>query len=185
MVKGKKGFERLRWAAENVFSESLTWLFCDLRSPLQQSAGPVAGFAPFEREAKAEVVQMDGVLVPGFGAEFRDDEEGRVEAEELLEWIGLVGLDSPRVRAADDIDGFLSRYTVPGQGEGEGGASTEDLVRIAWNGFMPSSWVAKVFMAACKASGEGWFAFQVVGFEDRGSVVLKDGGRALTWEFEG
>jgi ribonucleases P/MRP protein subunit RPP40 len=29
MVHGKKGFERLMWAAKNVLNRSLSWLFYD------------------------------------------------------------------------------------------------------------------------------------------------------------
>jgi hypothetical protein len=31
MLHGKKGFERIIWACNNVFTQSITWLFCDLR----------------------------------------------------------------------------------------------------------------------------------------------------------
>jgi ribonuclease P/MRP protein subunit RPP40 len=30
MLHGKKGFERLVWAAKNVLNRSLSWIFCDL-----------------------------------------------------------------------------------------------------------------------------------------------------------
>ena len=32
MLRGKKGFERVVWAAKNVLNRSLTWLFYDLRA---------------------------------------------------------------------------------------------------------------------------------------------------------
>src|SRR5271155_1891455 len=31
MLHGKKGFDRLVWAAKNVLNESLTWLVCDMQ----------------------------------------------------------------------------------------------------------------------------------------------------------
>ena len=31
MLHGKKGFEKVVYAAKNVLNHSLTWLFCDLR----------------------------------------------------------------------------------------------------------------------------------------------------------
>lgn len=182
MVKGKKGFERLLWAAKEVFDQRLDWLFYDLRSPEAQDAGPVKDFAPFLRTVDVKVTTLDGLSVPHFPEKFADDEDSRVQAEELLEWLSLVCLDSPRVRDGDAIDTFLSRYRVPVL-EGQE-AQKADLVRLRWYGFMPATWVTNVFTAAVKASGEDWFAVQVGGFEERGVVVLKVDGKALTWECE-
>lgn len=182
MVKGKKGFERILWAAANVFTHSLTWLFYDMRSPQAQDSGPIKDFQPFLRSAAAKVTRMNGVSVPNFPVELKDDEDSRVEAEELLEWLSLVSLDSPRVRAEDKIDAFLSRYSVPCQQDEE--LKKADLVKLNWHGFMPAVWVANIFMAAIKASGDEWFAMQVGGFEGKGLMMLKSNGKALAWECE-
>jgi Ribonuclease P 40kDa (Rpp40) subunit len=39
MLHGKKGFERLVWAAKNVLNRSVTWLFYDLRAAQDSSSG--------------------------------------------------------------------------------------------------------------------------------------------------
>lgn len=39
MLHGKKGFERIVWAARNVLNRSLTWLFYDLRMAEGTSSG--------------------------------------------------------------------------------------------------------------------------------------------------
>ena len=36
MLHGKKGFERILWAARNVLNHSLMWLFCDLHAKNSQ-----------------------------------------------------------------------------------------------------------------------------------------------------
>lgn len=57
------------------------------------------------------MLSLDGVITPRLPAEMGEGLE--IEATELLEWIGLVMLDSPRVRQGDEVDRLLSRYDVP------------------------------------------------------------------------
>lgn len=190
MVKGKKGFERVLWAAENVFTDAVTWLFYDLRNPMEQVLGPVEGFRPFLREVEGEVAEMEGLLVPAFPENYDGEGAGskqlEIDATELLEWLGLVCLDSPRVRAGDGIDSFLSRYEVPRFGGPDEELKAVDVVKLRWHGFMPAVWVAKVFTAAIKATAgeKEWFAMQVCGFEAKNLMVLVRGGKAMTWECE-
>lgn len=42
MLHGKKGFERVVWAAKNVLNRSLTWLFYDRRTADDSSSGMVS-----------------------------------------------------------------------------------------------------------------------------------------------
>lgn len=184
MVKGKSGFDRVIWAAEHVFTDSLTWLFYDLRSPKEQGSGPIKDFQPFLRSSEPETLHMEDVLVPSFPDKFEDEEQSQVEATELLEWLSLVCLDSPRVRQGDKIDAFLSRYEVPDLQANGPDPKSVNIVKLHWHGFMPSAWVAKIFTAAIKASGDEWFAMQVCGFEAKNHVILKRDGKTLTWECE-
>ncbi|KAL1306911.1 hypothetical protein AAFC00_005554 [Neodothiora populina] len=183
MVKGKKGFDRVLWAAQNVFTDALTWLFYDLRSPSQQDSGPIKDFQPFHRTVTPEVVTMDSVRVPAFPDRIEEGGDvGAVEVTELLEWLTLVCLDSPRVKDNDDIDSYLSRYEVPRFGAGEKQPEAMDLLKLRWHGFMPSIWVAKAFAAALKGSGDEWFAMQVCGFEDKSHMILKRDGKTMSWD---
>jgi len=187
MVKGRKGFERLRWAATNVLTEKSTWLFCDVKGTEAQTDAPIEQFQPTWRDVKGEVTELPRVMVPAFPAAWEDTETDRVEAEELLEWLMLVSLNSERVREEDKIDSFLSRYEVPQFGPVNAAAEvqTRDLTRLRYRGFMPSSLVARIFSAGVKEAKEEWFAVLVSGLEEKRVVVLKDRGKALTWEFEG
>jgi len=187
MVKGRKGFERLKWAATNVLNEKLTWLFCDVKGAEARPDAPIEQFEPDWRDVRGEVTELPRVMVPAFPAAWEDTETDRVEAEELLEWLMLVTLDSERVREEDKIDPFLSRYEVPRLGPANAAAEvqTRDLTRLRYRGFMPSSLAARIFSAGVKEAKEEWFAVLLSGFEEKRIVVLKDGGKALTWEFEG
>lgn len=80
---------------------------------------------------------------PNYGNDFQE------WALEALEWLGLVSLDSPRVRASDGIDPYLSRYRVPGHDEQTrttAPTATKDLMSIIWQGFMPGSWVCDLLV---------------------------------------
>jgi ribonuclease P/MRP protein subunit RPP40 len=59
----------------------------------------------------------------------------------LLEWIALVQINSPRVSGEDDIDPFLSRYSVPENCE------PSDLISVKWHGYISSRWVMELFLA--------------------------------------
>ncbi len=63
-------------------------------------------------------------------------------ALERQEWLGLVALQSPRVRADDEIDPYLSRYSVPDSGS----AMVSDLVVLQWSGFIPALWIRSLWI---------------------------------------
>ena len=61
------------------------------------------------------------------------------ELEEVLEWIALVALGSPRVKAGDTADPYICRYEIPGKDiAAEGGHLWRggDLTRLQWTGFL-------------------------------------------------
>ena len=63
-------------------------------------------------------------------------------AHDIHEWLGLVALQSPRIRADDAIDSYLSRYSVPESGS----TVASDLIVLGWSGFIPAVWVRGLFM---------------------------------------
>lgn len=142
MVAGRKGFERLKRAAGGVLNETTKWLFADLKGELEQDDAPIQQLATEMKEVqlrtdRATVTCPPMVLSranrgPYADAVFED------EAMELLEWMDLVQMGSPRVQVGTEIDPFLSRYAVPG-------AEAElDIVRLSWHGFIPTVWVRDV-----------------------------------------
>lgn len=62
---------------------------------------------------------------------------------EVQEWLGLVSIDSPRIRADDSIDPYLSRYEVPNREE----CKVSDLVKVTWRGLVPPAWIIKLLVA--------------------------------------
>ncbi|KAL9094288.1 MAG: hypothetical protein Q9165_003428 [Trypethelium subeluteriae] len=188
MVHGKKGFNRIEWAFRNVLNHTLCWLFYDLHTPANSSeanaASPLAKHHPFQETVKLEVNHIERTRIPTFfpAAGLQDYEY----AAELLEWLGLALLDSPRIRADDAIDPYLSRYVIPVAQDAEGkeaGVGTRNLVNLKWHGFIPSSFVEKLFMKARRQAGQDWFALSVCGFQDGGYSVLHAGRDVLTWEW--
>ena len=110
--------------------------------------------------------------------------DSRLEQEEatteLYEWLSLVRLGSPRVKAGDDIDPYLSRYTVPGSDAGSdagGLAATGDVSVLRWTGFFSPSWACQTLldvvqaMQSTSSSSSAWFAVSVSGFSSAKGIA--------------
>ena len=188
MLHGKKAFNRIEWAFKNVLNHSLSWLFYDLGDTTQPAELnpelPISKHHPFQEIVKPETHRTQNVRVPVFvPSTGLDDYE---YAAEILEWVGLAMLDSPRVCADDSIDSYLSRYRVPVALDAEGkemDVSTTDLVIVRWRGFMPSSFAESLFTKVRRETGEKWFALSVCGFQDEGYSIVNSGREVLTWEW--
>ncbi|EGP91856.1 uncharacterized protein MYCGRDRAFT_98906 [Zymoseptoria tritici IPO323] len=153
MVRGKKGFDRIVWAFGNVLTDTLTWVFCDL-------AGGEA-------------------MVPVFPVRMKEQEYA--EAAEVLEWLSLAMLGSPRILKGDDVDAFLSRYRVPNDA---GEPMEEDLVRLQWRGLIPPTFAHKILLAAMKAVGQQWVAVDGQAFGGEAYTILINEGHSTTWEYK-
>lgn len=151
MLHGKRGFERLVYAAKNVLNQSLTWLFCDLdaeqdlteSSSLSQHHPTIVQGGPrykvFEHVLSPPLSQvfstlLDPTISDAFNAE---------ASYELIEWLGLVVLQSPRVLHGDQIDPYLSRYAAP-----EGSTEIGSLRIIEWQGLISARWLMRM-LSSC------------------------------------
>lgn len=147
MLHGKKGFERLVYAAKNVLNQSLTWLFCDLDSAnIQSGSSSLNQHHPTIVQGDPLHSVLKHVLSPPFSQAFSDSINstisGAFDAEaryELIEWLGLVVLESPRVLRSDSIDPHLSRYSAP-----EGSAEIQSLRIIKWQGMIGARWLTRM-----------------------------------------
>ncbi|KAL9053464.1 MAG: hypothetical protein Q9162_004767 [Coniocarpon cinnabarinum] len=190
MLHGKRGFERLVWAARNVLNERRMWVFSevpvvsgqernldgDLRNTVMKEASnaPIEAFHPTWCEIRPAETAMEGVIVPSMieediwkmavvadGSNKRElsanTGNGTVKEnlEEILEYLGLLVLDSPRVNTNDHVDPYICRYEPPGADEVDedtipGRVGT--VTRLRWTGFVPcQNFVIALVMAVKKA----------------------------------
>ncbi|KAK5168054.1 uncharacterized protein LTR77_006622 [Saxophila tyrrhenica] len=183
MVRGHKGFDRIHWAFNNVLDRSVTWLFYDLKGS-NDGAGPMSIHQPSMKTVQPKTETLHQVTVPSFPQTIQPDDHDI--AAELLEWLTMVAMDSPRVRSEDHLDSYLSRYQVPDISEnGVSGGSNQDLVRLRWHGLVPSWKAQEIYLAALKASGDGWFAMHAYAFDGSAYTVLQDKQHTSTWEYMG
>ena len=98
--------------------------------------------APVETHIQSVVVPDIATLMPSLPPSTTFGEESL----EILEWLSLVSIDSPRVREGDDIDPFLCRYNVPEIEGIHGRTHVMDLVRITWKGLLTAQWVRNLWL---------------------------------------
>lgn len=205
MKHGKSGFSRLVWAAKNVLDKSLTWLFYNFNPSSPEALGEgkemLSKYAPWIVKMEPSVIRLDGTVCPKLGTGDLSVFYEEDEAMSLLEWFDLARLESPRIKADDDIDPYLSRYEVPDFGAER---VTRDVVCVRWKGFMPPAFAREIFLAARdgmkskpKVDSEDtsmeditdeqkWFALSAQGFGGKNNwTVLQFANNAtLTWETE-
>ncbi|KAJ5905514.1 uncharacterized protein N7473_002430 [Penicillium subrubescens] len=147
MLHGKKGFDRIIWVFKNVLSQSLAWLFCDLESTSgNQETKPIQKHHPQNIDSEVLKTNLGRISTPSLqGLVSNDSSEGDMQEScgAFAEWIAMVQLGSPRVSADDDVDSYLSRYSVPGVDA----ASTTDLVSLKWHGMISAKWVQELFLS--------------------------------------
>lgn len=186
MVRGRKGFDRIVWAFENVLTQSLAWLFYDFRRS-SLDTGPLSAHQPLIKTVEPDNRSVTDVLVPPFPAAISENEDQ--EALELLEWMRLVSLSSPRVRAGDAPEPVLYRYGIPQfsdttANDGAEQDTSKNLVRLRWHGLIPAQFASGVLSAAVQTTGDEWCAMTAQAFDGKSYTILKNGGNAMTWECE-
>ena len=168
-VQGKKGFDKLKAAAskEGALGKGRCWLVADAEAVRDESevggleGEAIRGLHPTMCAAKKEVKSMERVLVPDrliSGQRHELDEE---EWWELVEWVDLVALGSPRVMENDKVDSYISRYSVPEP------TVTRNLKVMKWEGLMSSEWLTRLLTEVIKQSriskSKDWVALSVTG----------------------
>lgn len=213
MKHGKKSFSRLEWACKNVLDQSLTWLFTNLNSSsvesLEEGREPISKHAPWIHKIEPTVEKLDCILVPNILSGAFTGLYGEDESLELLEWLHMLSLKSPRLDKGDSIDPHLSRYEVPDLGQG---VAAKTIICVKLRGFITPTFVRDLFIAiksrGLKSKGringtqdvvmEGnstldvdaiekwWFAMSAQGFGGKNawSVMQFAGRDTLVWEME-
>lgn len=146
---------------------------------------------PIEKiDHEAYIVVPTCRRVEGCAVPLADAEEVVVDPtfeEQLLEWLGLVLLSSPRVRANDEIDPYLCRYNLPGIQDTKENHDmmVQTLYHMQWKGLVPSSFILHMFLEIKKVSKKEWFALNASTFGGSGYVIVCRSEReAFTWDLE-
>lgn len=191
MLHGKKGFERIVRAAQDVLIGDLEWVFADLARSDPSAESPIKKFHPFEYEVDPSVNMLEDAVIPdmpSMGTSFDLN-----YAEEMLEWIGLACAKSPRICKHDEVDSFLCRYQGPQTARELVGSDTQTqekplgLVHLRWRGLGSPKWVKDVFSIAEKISIEkdAWMVLCVTGFGGQSYTVSGVRGKEwLCWQCE-
>jgi ribonuclease P/MRP protein subunit RPP40 len=149
MKHGKGAFSRLEWACKNVLNQSVTWLFYNFNpssaESLAEGKEPISKLAPRIQKFEKIIVRLDESLCPKILPSDLTTLYDEQESLSMLEYLRLLGLNSPRLNAKDDIDPHLSRYEVPDFGSG---VATRNLIGIRWKGFIPPAFVRDIFLCA-------------------------------------
>jgi ribonuclease P/MRP protein subunit RPP40 len=104
--------------------------------------------------------------------------------EQLLEWIGLAFINSPRILDTDHIDPYLCRYEFPDAYlDGANPKTVDDIVHIRWRGLIPPKFAAAVLSEVCHQQGQDWMAYSLTSFEGALWTSFATGNREfLCWE---
>ena len=192
MRHGRKGFERLLWAAKNVLNDNKTWLFYDsnaqARSEIMEagekatdasSEQPLAKHHPLQRISTPKMLLLKDTVIPPIAppwtsAKMESTPLGQFDKHqlsasllEMYEYISLLSLRSPRISSNDECDSVLSRYSIPDRPFAKGG----DIVVLQWDGFLVAHWIRGMFIAITKAinKADGWMAMSAYPFEGAGN----------------
>lgn len=179
MVRGRNAFDRAVWAFKNVLNETLTWLFYDLK-PEASGLSPIAAHQPIMRDAGPNVDQLPGVLVPGFPHTI--SEEDVDVPGDLLEWLTLAIMLSPRVLETDQLDPYLCRYQTPDLAGAS--PSVQTLWKFRWHGLLPARFAHKLVLVALASVGDDWVAVNAAAFTGEAYTMLLTGGRGFIWEYK-
>jgi ribonuclease P/MRP protein subunit RPP40 len=195
MVKGKKGFDRLLYAFNQVLTEPVSWLFVDLQRGekgvdmifllygefycLTAMIGPIEELFPVTSELVPMKTTSDHTIFPFIESPDRLREQ--LYEEQLLEWIGLALIKSARIRTDDDVDPYLCRYQLP-EAFDESEMEVENFTHFRWRGLVPARFVKEVLSLLEPLSDQGWFVIGSKGLEGRTCLALTKGRDVISWD---
>ncbi|RYP18425.1 hypothetical protein DL765_003937 [Monosporascus sp. GIB2] len=165
MLHGKKRFDRLAYACENVINKPTTWLFCNLSK--NPSPDPLAKHYPVRYSSAPGfdedlAVAFPPLRPPSVVLERRSRLELDEYATDVYEWLSLIRLGSPRILASDKIDPYLSTYAVPG---GVEDISEGRVCKVSWEGFISSTWTRQLLADIILAlPSKSWFSLSATTF---------------------
>ncbi|KAK6381650.1 hypothetical protein LTS17_004709 [Exophiala oligosperma] len=161
MLRGKKGFDKLVWAAKNVLNRSLCWLFADFnfKEGSERLQRPITAHHPTIQSFSPTIQTLRGVRFPSTLTTslptlpgLKPAEETQESIHDLFEFVDMLALASPRVQTTDNVDPFLSRYQVPDLSESTTDSRGASVKVVTWTGFVPAQWTLELLCAIIKQS---------------------------------
>ena len=64
------------------------------------------------------------------------------EQLEIVEWLSLVVLESPRLIPGDAISPYLCQYQIPGDDQ----AKISRVMKVTWKGFISAEWIKELYL---------------------------------------
>jgi ribonuclease P/MRP protein subunit RPP40 len=166
-------------------TDPINWLFTDLAA-IQDGPAPITqvnGQQHSSFTSKQEYLDIVVPLTQSHNALADMDYQ-----EELLEWLGLVLIGSPRISKGDKVDPYLCRYELPQSFLSENRTVSplpEVVVHLRWRGLLPSAFVLKILWTVKEGQAGSWFALNGVSFEGNAYTILfgKEA-EVLVWELD-
>lgn len=139
---------------------------------------------------RPEVVTIDNVVVPLLDGEEKEPLTDSEYQEQLLDWLGMVMLHSPRVVQHDTIDPYLSQWTLPdrfvesmGTEVSASALQSSRLVHAHWWGLASTKFTMQLLLLVRSEVGQRWFAMSATAFGGHAYALLCRGRReAAVWE---
>ncbi|CAF9903677.1 MAG: hypothetical protein GOMPHAMPRED_000492 [Gomphillus americanus] len=196
MISGRKGFERIRWAFKNVLNESVTWLFRDCKSAAAASINqtdpqPLETFHSLHRSAHPPThTALPTTLAPDLTAALPSQTTQaslhhlRFDTLDILDWLSLLTLQSPRVDSADTIDPYLCRYTIPSPSPSPTPPIPLSITTLRWQGFIPATWLSRITALSAsilQPNATAWFAINATAIKIDQDENSSDGWCLLTF----
>lgn len=127
--------------------------------------------------------EIEGCPVPFVDAEATIADA--IYEEQLLEWLGLVLLDSPRIKIHDVVDPYLCRYEFPEAADIRTNGDALKLRHMQWKGLIPTRFITTMLLDIRKEAEKEWFAMNVSCFGGAAyAFICRRGKEGLLWDVE-
>lgn len=101
---------------------------------------------PSTRTCRPVVTRLESILVPSMELKVQPQDANSEDFEdaslELLEWLGMLSLQSPRLSSTDAINPYLCRYDL----KERDGTTVSPVMKITWRGFFPAKWIHELYL---------------------------------------
>lgn len=155
-TEGNKAYDRLIWSLENT--------------PLGREFQFVVSNVDYGDKLSPSIGSaiLENVNVPSFavpeptGSKFLQEQTIQEWVTACYEWLGLVSLESDRIKASDKVDSYISTYQVL---DPEGSPSNVFCLSFS-NMLMDSQFILQLWKILQNPPSASWLALNVFGIED-------------------